>query len=161
MLPLSEAYEIPTRTANAIDAARQRGGRIIAVGTTVVRAVEDAAACAGRVRAGPAVATLTIGSLTRLPVVDALLTGQHEPGTSHYELLRAFQDDSVLRRTIAEAELRGYRAHEFGDSLFVERGEGGFASDRLRLGGRRDSNNGRCAGSHNYPRCRWDRGDWR
>jgi len=124
MLPLAEAYEIPTRTANAIDAARRRGGRIIAVGTTVVRAVEDAAACDGRVRAGHAVATLRIGSLTRLQVVDALLTGQHEPGTSHYELLRAFQDDSVLRRTIAEAEMRGYRTHEFGDSLFVVRGEG-------------------------------------
>ena len=123
MLPLAEAYEIPVRTAKAIEAARRTGGRIIAVGTTVVRAVEDAAAGDGRVRAGHAVATLKIGSHTRLQVVDALLTGQHEPGTSHYELLRAFQDDSVLRRTIAEAELCGYRTHEFGDSLFVVRGD--------------------------------------
>jgi S-adenosylmethionine:tRNA ribosyltransferase-isomerase len=121
MLPLAEAYEIPARTAIAIDSARRRGGRIIAIGTTVVRAVEDAAVCDGRVRAGRAAATLRIGSLTRLQVVDALVTGQHEPATSHYELLRAFQDDSVLRRTIAEAERHGYRTHEFGDSLFITR----------------------------------------
>jgi len=121
MLPLAEAYEIPPRTAKAIEAARRRGGRIIAVGTTVVRALEDAAAYDGHVRAGCACATLRIGALTRLQVVDALVTGQHEPGTSHYELLRAFQDDSVLRQMIAEAETRGYRTHEFGDSLFIMR----------------------------------------
>jgi len=121
MLPLAEAYEIPARTADAIDAARQRNGRIIAVGTTVVRALEDAAAYDGCVRAGPAVARLTIGPLTRLRVVDALVTGQHEPGTSHYELLRAFQDESVLRHASEEAERCAYRTHEFGDSLFVVR----------------------------------------
>ena len=119
MLPLAEAYEIPARTATAIDAVRQRDGRIIAVGTTVVRALEDAAASDGRVRVGCAVATLRIGRLTRLRVVDALVTGHHEPGTSHYELLRAFQDDSILRRAIAEAERHAYRTHEFGDSLFI------------------------------------------
>ncbi len=123
ILPLPEAYEIPPRTANAVDAARRRGGRIIAVGTTVVRALEDAAAHDGCVRAGRAVATRKIGSLTRLRVIDALVTGQHEPGTSHYELLRAFQDDPVLCRAIEEAELHAYRTHEFGDSLFIVRGQ--------------------------------------
>lgn len=121
MLPLDEPYEIPTRTATAIEVTRRHGGRIIAVGTTVVRALEDAATHDGRVRSGSAVATLRVGPLSRLRVVDALATGQHEPGTSHYELLRAFQDDSVLRRVIAEADLHGYRTHEFGDSLFVQR----------------------------------------
>jgi S-adenosylmethionine:tRNA ribosyltransferase-isomerase len=121
MFPLAEAYEIPLRTANAIDAARRRGARIIAVGTTVVRALEDAAARDGRVRAGRASATLRVGALTPLQIVDALVTGQHEPGTSHYELLRAFQDDSVLGQMIAEAEMHGYRTHEFGDSLFIVR----------------------------------------
>jgi S-adenosylmethionine:tRNA ribosyltransferase-isomerase len=124
MLPLAEAYEISARTADAIDATRQRNRRIIAVGTTVVRALEDAAAYDGCVRAGYAVATLRIGPFTRLRVVDALVTEQHEPGTSHYELLRAFQDDSVLRRAIEEGEMRAYRTHEFGDSLFIERGQG-------------------------------------
>jgi S-adenosylmethionine:tRNA ribosyltransferase-isomerase len=121
MLPLAEAYEIPWRTATAIESARRRGGRIIAIGTTVVRALEDAAASDGRVRAGSASATLRVGALTRLRVVDALVTGQHEPGTSHYELLRAFQDDSVLQQMIAEAETHRYRTHEFGDSLFIVR----------------------------------------
>ena len=121
MFPLAEAYEIPSGTANAIEAAQHRGGRIIAIGTTVVRALEDAATFDGHVRAGCASATLRVGARTRLQVVDALVTGQHEPGTSHYELLRAFQDDSVLRRMIAEAEMHGYRTHEFGDSLFIVR----------------------------------------
>jgi len=123
MFPLAEAYEIPLQTANAIDAARRRGARIVAIGTTVVRALEDAAAYDGRVRAGCASATLRVDALTRLQVVDALLTGQHEPGTSHYELLRAFQDDSLLRKMTAEAEMFGYRTHEFGDSLFIVRRE--------------------------------------
>jgi S-adenosylmethionine:tRNA ribosyltransferase-isomerase len=121
MFPLAEAYEIPVRTAEAIATARRRGGRVIAIGTTVVRALEDAAAEDDRVRAGCASATLRIGALTRLRVVDALVTGQHEPGTTHYELLRAFQDDSVLQQMIAEAEMHGYRTHEFGDSLFIVR----------------------------------------
>jgi len=121
MFPLAEAYEIPARTANAIETARHRGGRIIAVGTTVVRALEAAAAYDGRVRAGSASATQRVGARTRLQVVDALVTGQHEPGTSHYEFLRAFHDDSVLRRMSAEAEMHGYRTHEFGDSLFIVR----------------------------------------
>ena len=121
MLPLDEPYEIPSRTAVAIEAARLRDRRIIAIGTTVVRALEDAAASHGRVRAGSASATQRVGALTRLQVVDALVTGQHEPGTSHYELLRAFQDDSVLQQMLAEAEAHGYRTHEFGDSLFIGR----------------------------------------
>jgi S-adenosylmethionine:tRNA ribosyltransferase-isomerase len=121
MFPLAEAYEISAQTANAIETARRRGERVIAVGTTVVRALEDAAAYHGRVRAGFASATLRVGARTRLQVVDALVTGQHEPGTSHYELLRAFQDDSVLRQMTAEAEMHGYRMHEFGDSLFIAR----------------------------------------
>jgi S-adenosylmethionine:tRNA ribosyltransferase-isomerase len=96
-------------------------GRIVAVGTTVVRALEDAAAFDGEVRAGSGCATLRVGALTPLQIVDALVTGQHEPGTSHYELLRAFQDDSVLGQIIAEAEIHDYRTHEFGDSLFIVR----------------------------------------
>ena len=54
-------------------------------------------------------------------MVDAILTGVHRPGESHYELLTAFADDSVLDRVRAAAEERGYRAHEFGDSLLIER----------------------------------------
>ena len=122
LLPLDEPYYIPATTASLVNATRERGSRVIAIGTTVVRALEDAAARDSRVRAGMGVATLRIGPLTQLRIVDALVTGQHEPGTSHYELLRAFQSDDVLRVASAEADARGYRSHEFGDSMFVAKG---------------------------------------
>jgi S-adenosylmethionine:tRNA ribosyltransferase-isomerase len=120
-LPFDEPYRIPPSAAEAVRAARARGGRVVAVGTTVVRALEQAAAGAGLVRAGAGLATQRIGAATRLRVVDALLSGTHEPGTSHYELLRAFTDDATLRRADGELEARGYRTHEFGDSLLIER----------------------------------------
>jgi S-adenosylmethionine:tRNA ribosyltransferase-isomerase len=120
-LPLDEAYEIPPATAAAIAFTRAKGGRIIAVGTTVVRALEHAAQRDGVVRAGDAVANQRIAATTRLRVVDAILSGTHEPGTSHYELLRAFAEDAVLDRADRELNARRYRTHEFGDSVFIER----------------------------------------
>jgi S-adenosylmethionine:tRNA ribosyltransferase-isomerase len=121
LLPLDEPYDIPRETARLVAAARRHGGRIIAIGTTVVRALEHAARADGTVHFGAGLATQRIGALTRLRVVNALLSGTHEPGTSHYDLLRAFQDDEVLRRMDREAEARGYRTHEFGDSVMVQR----------------------------------------
>jgi S-adenosylmethionine:tRNA ribosyltransferase-isomerase len=119
-LPFDEPYYIPTATAIAIRRAQLLGHRVVAIGTTVVRALEHAA-MSGRVSAGDGLATQRIGAATRLRVVDALLTGTHEPGTSHYELLRAFTDDATLRHVDRELAARGYRTHEFGDSLLVER----------------------------------------
>ncbi len=55
-------------------------------------------------------------------IVDAILSGTHEPGTSHYELLRAFADDDTLGRIDHELKTHAYRTHEFGDSVFLERG---------------------------------------
>ena len=98
-----------------------RGYRVIAIGTTVVRALEHAAAADGRLRAGFGLATQRLGPESRLRVVDAILSGTHEAGTSHYELLRAFLDDETLRRTTAELDARGYLTHEFGDSVLIER----------------------------------------
>ena len=121
LLPFDEPYRIPASTARAVSRARERGGRVVAVGTTVVRALEDAAAGGGLVRPGEGLATGRIGAGTRLRVVDAILSGTHEPGTSHYELLRAFLDDATLRRTSAELDARGYLTHEFGDSVLIER----------------------------------------
>ncbi|HXB66631.1 MAG TPA: S-adenosylmethionine:tRNA ribosyltransferase-isomerase [Candidatus Acidoferrales bacterium] len=120
LLPLDEPYRIPGATVEAIRGARKGGGRVIAIGTTVVRALEHRAAGDGCVRAGEGMATQRIGAGSRLRVVDAILSGTHEPGTSHYELLRAFADDATLRRMEGELEARGYRTHEFGDSVFVE-----------------------------------------
>jgi S-adenosylmethionine:tRNA ribosyltransferase-isomerase len=119
-LPLDEAYRIPSATAEVIMRTREQGGRVIAIGTTVVRALESAAE-SSFVRPGDRIATLRIGPGTALHVVDAILSGTHEPGTSHYELLRAFTDDITLRRADRELEAHGYRTHEFGDSVFVVR----------------------------------------
>ena len=68
---------------------------------------------------GRGVATQRIGPGTRLRVVDAILTGVHERGTSHYELLRAFADDCTLLAADEEMAAHGYRPHEFGDSVLV------------------------------------------
>lgn len=121
LLPFDEPYRIPEATTLAVGRAKARGGRVVAVGTSVVRALEDAAAEGGRVRAGEGMATQRLGPSSRLRVVDAILSGTHEPGTSHYELLRAFLDDATLRRTTEELEASGYRTHEFGDSVLIER----------------------------------------
>lgn len=118
-LPFDEPYRIPASTAQAIERARERGGRVIAIGTTVVRALESAASNDGEVRGGDGVATLRLGPGTPLRVVDAILSGTHDPGTSHYELLRAFTDAATLSRADAELEANGYRTHEFGDSVFI------------------------------------------
>ena len=72
-------------------------------------------------RAGEGVARGRIGRKTPLRVVDALLTGVHQPGDSHFELLRAFADDAALEGITATLCASGYRSHEFGDSLLIER----------------------------------------
>jgi S-adenosylmethionine:tRNA ribosyltransferase-isomerase len=120
-LPFDEPYDIPAKTAAAIDAAQGKGRRIVAVGTTVVRALEHAAESDGRVRPGEGVANQRIEATSRLRVVNAILSGVHEPGTSHYQLLRAFTDDATLGRMQTEMAARGYHSHEFGDSVFIER----------------------------------------
>jgi S-adenosylmethionine:tRNA ribosyltransferase-isomerase len=120
-LPLDELYRIPHSCAAAIEAAKSRSGRVIATGTSVVRALESAANADGTVHAGEGRTSGRIARGARLRVVDAILTGVHQPGESHYELLRAFADDRVLDHVRAGVEGRDYRAHEFGDSLLIER----------------------------------------
>ena len=120
-LPFDEPYFVPAATAAAVEQARAVGGRVVAIGTTVVRALEHAASRhMGRVPPGQGLATQKIGPTTRLQVVDVLLSGTHEPGTSHYELLRAFTDDAALLRADAALEREQYRTHEFGDSVWIE-----------------------------------------
>jgi S-adenosylmethionine:tRNA ribosyltransferase-isomerase len=118
-LPFDEPYAIPAATVRAIVAAKSRGARVIAIGTTVVRALEDAAAQHGFIVAGAGLATSRIGPTTRLQVVDAILSGTHEPDTSHYQLLRAFLDDELLKKSSHEIERQAYRTHEFGDSVLI------------------------------------------
>ncbi len=118
-LPFDEPYLLPELTVRAIAAAKARGGRVVALGTTVTRALEHAGECPGGLRPGPGLATQRLGPGTPIRVVDALVTGVHEPGDSHYQLLRAFAADPVLRRMTAALELGGYRCHEFGDSVLA------------------------------------------
>jgi S-adenosylmethionine:tRNA ribosyltransferase-isomerase len=118
-LPLDEPYDIPPATVAAIAQAKSRGHRVIALGTTVTRALEHAASL-GALRPGAGIANQRLGPRTRLQVVDAIVSGTHEPGTSHYELLRAFTGDEVLQRASAELERAGYLTHEFGDTVLIE-----------------------------------------
>ena len=116
-LPLDEPYDLPASTVEAIQRTRSLGGRVVALGTTVTRALEHAAVRG--LPAGPGVADQRIGPATRLRLVDAVVSGVHEPGESHYELLRAFVPSPVLQRMVGELEEAGYRNHEFGDSVLV------------------------------------------
>ncbi len=122
-LPLDEPYRIPIATAAAVRLTRAIGGRVVAVGTTVVRALEHAARRnGGVVVAGNGLADQRIGPTTDLLVVDAIVSGTHEPDSSHYELLRAFLSEETLRHASAVLDTLSYRTHEFGDSMFIERG---------------------------------------
>jgi S-adenosylmethionine:tRNA ribosyltransferase-isomerase len=121
LLPFDEPYFIPERTAELVGRARADGGRVVAIGTTSVRALEHASAADGIVHAGYGLATQRIVSTTRLRIVDAILTGTHERGSSHYELLRAFVDDATLRTIDRELDAQNYRTHEFGDSLLLQK----------------------------------------
>jgi len=120
-LPFDEPYRIPEHTAATIRRAKTKDHRIIAIGTTVVRALESAANADGSVRAEDGVSSGRIGRETPLRVVDAILTGVHQRGESHFELLRAFADDAVLDQISEALGQHGYRPHEFGDSILIER----------------------------------------
>jgi S-adenosylmethionine:tRNA ribosyltransferase-isomerase len=122
-LPMRESFEVPAETARAIAATRASGGRVIAVGTTVVRALESAA----DLRAGPGTSTsgdteLVVGAEHNLRSVDAIFTGMHEPGTSHDALLQAFAPEDLLARAYRSAEQQGFVGHEFGDSMLIGSG---------------------------------------
>ena len=120
-LPFDEPYRISPSAAAAIERGRCDGRRIVAIGTTVVRALEHAAGRTGTVVACEGLATQRLTERTGLRVVDAILTGVHEPNTSHFQLLRAFADEATLVRALQTMEALGYRSHEFGDSMLLER----------------------------------------
>jgi S-adenosylmethionine:tRNA ribosyltransferase-isomerase len=113
--PYAEPYEVPASTAWQVNAARAAGGRVVAVGTTAVRALESAADRRGVVRPARGWTELVITPERGVRAVDGLLTGLHEPEASHLLMLRALSGDRLLEDVYAEA-LRGrYLWHEFGD----------------------------------------------
>jgi S-adenosylmethionine:tRNA ribosyltransferase-isomerase len=131
--PYPEPYDVPPATARLVNLTRQHGGRVIAVGTTVVRALETAARAPGQaprpaapapqvVSPAPQVVSPAAGwtehivtPRSRLLAVDGLLTGLHEPRSSHLRMLAAFAGLDLLGRCYAAAIGRGYLWHEFGD----------------------------------------------
>jgi S-adenosylmethionine:tRNA ribosyltransferase-isomerase len=119
-LPLPERYELPEATARIVEHAKARGGRVIAVGTTVVRALEGAAhSGGGTLKAGNGVTDLHIGPGFEPRYVSGILTGMHSPGESHFELLHAFANADQLRAGFEYAEASGYLGHEFGDLSLI------------------------------------------
>jgi S-adenosylmethionine:tRNA ribosyltransferase-isomerase len=120
-LPFPERYEIPAETVLAVARARAAGTRVVAVGTTVVRALESAERLPGGLRAGEGHATLVLGPGFRPRAVDGVLSGLHEEGTSHFSLLEAFAPRELLQRSVRHAAEHGYLQHEFGDVCLVMR----------------------------------------
>jgi S-adenosylmethionine:tRNA ribosyltransferase-isomerase len=116
--PYPEPYDVPPATARLVDVTRRAGGRVIALGTTVVRALESAAVNRGPDGALPPSAGWThhvVTPETGLAVVDGLFTGLHEPRSSHLRMLTAFAGEPLLRRCYAAALEHSYLWHEFGD----------------------------------------------
>ncbi|MDP9193222.1 MAG: S-adenosylmethionine:tRNA ribosyltransferase-isomerase [Acidobacteriota bacterium] len=113
--PYEEWYEVPLRTAELVRATHARGGRIIAVGTTVVRALESSVDAHGNVIATSGWTDLFITPERGVRVVDGLLTGLHEPKATHLAMLEAIAGPEVIASAYAEALHRQYLWHEFGD----------------------------------------------
>jgi S-adenosylmethionine:tRNA ribosyltransferase-isomerase len=121
-LPWPERFDIPEATVVAVDAAHRRGAKVVAVGTSVVRALEGAARQSGALASGQGTTNLVIGPGFAPRVVDGLYTGLHEATASHFSLLQAFAPLSLLERAYAHASAADYMGHEFGDSCLILRG---------------------------------------
>jgi len=117
--PLPERYAVPATAAAAVNATREAGGRIVAVGTTVTRALETVADADGTVRVGAGWTDLVLGPGRPARVVDGLVTGWHEPEASHLLLLEAVAGPDLVRQAYAAALSRSYLWHEFGDSCLL------------------------------------------
>ncbi len=117
----AERYEVPSTAAEAIRRTRAAGGRVVAVGTTVVRTLESAAREDGSVRPGPGSTELFITPGFRFRVVDALLTNFHLPRSTLLMLVAAFAGRERVLAAYREAVARGYRFYSYGDAMLLER----------------------------------------
>jgi len=117
----SECYGIPDDTVKAIADARARGGRVLAVGTTTLRALESAAAATGKLQAGSAETRLFIVPGFRFRVVDRLLTNFHLPRSTLMMLVSAFAGQENIRGAYAHAVAQRYRFFSYGDAMLLER----------------------------------------
>jgi S-adenosylmethionine:tRNA ribosyltransferase-isomerase len=113
--PLTERFRVPAATARLVNAVHGWRGRVIAVGTTVARALETVAAADGTLSEGRGWTSLLITPQRGILAVDGLLTGWHEPASSHLQLLETVAGPELLARSYQAALEHGYRWHEFGD----------------------------------------------
>lgn len=113
--PYEEFYRVPLVTAQAVNQAHASGRRVIAVGTTVVRALESVVDNQGLVHPGEGWTRLVIKAERKLRAVDGLLTGMHEPQASHLDMLAALASHQHLAKAYTAALEEGYLWHEFGD----------------------------------------------
>jgi S-adenosylmethionine:tRNA ribosyltransferase-isomerase len=117
--PTPEPFEVPAATARMVNAVRAAGGRVVAVGTTVTRALESAADPEGAVRPAAGWTDLVLGPGRPRRVVDGLITGWHDAGASHLLLLEAVAGPDLVAAAYREAVEHGYLWHEFGDSALL------------------------------------------
>ena len=117
--PFPERYAVPAETARLVNAVHGWGARVVAVGTTVVRALETVAAPDGRVDGGAGWTSVVVTPERGIRSVDGLLTGWHEPESSHLWMLGAAAGRELLQRSYAEAAVLGLDAHEFGDAHLI------------------------------------------
>jgi len=113
--PYPERFRVPSSTARLVEATRGWGGRVVAIGTTVVRALETVARADGTVEAGEGWTALVVTPERGVRIVDGLLTGWHEPEASHLDMLEAIAGRALVERSYAAALQAGYLWHEFGD----------------------------------------------
>jgi S-adenosylmethionine:tRNA ribosyltransferase-isomerase len=119
--PYPEWFEVPEATAALVNHTRSRSGRVVAVGTTVVRALETAVDRLGVIHPVRSWTELVIGAGHAMGAVDGLITGWHEPESTHLAMLEAVAGRSVLTESYRAALDHGYLWHEFGDSLLLLR----------------------------------------
>jgi len=117
--PQPERFRVPAATAGLVNAVRAAGGRVVAVGTTVVRALESTAEPDGRVNAGEGWTELVLGPDRPARAVTGLVTGLHEPEASHLLLLEAVAGRVLVQRAYDAAVSGRYLWHEFGDSCLL------------------------------------------
>jgi S-adenosylmethionine:tRNA ribosyltransferase-isomerase len=117
--PYEEYYRVPLDTARAVNAAHERGKRVVAVGTTVVRALETVTDQDGVTHPGEGWTCEVITPDRGIRSVDALLTGFHEPRSSHLAMLQALAGTEHLTKTYGEALRARYLWHEFGDMHLI------------------------------------------
>lgn len=117
--PYAEWFDIPAATAALVNHTRRHGGRVVAVGTTVVRALETTADDVGRSHPGGGWTELVVVPDLPLRVVDALITGWHEPASTHLDMLEALAGRETLADSYRAALAHGYLWHEFGDSHLI------------------------------------------